>query len=305
MRASRRWIALLGASLTVGVVAACIDALKPDEKGKVDPTDVVTLVGAGDIANCGRSTDELTANLLDTIPGTVFAAGDNAYQDGTATEYANCYHPSWGRHKDRTRPVPGNHEYHTADASGYFDYFNGVGKNDGPAGERGRGYYSFDLGPWHVVALNSEVGVNASSEQIAWLKADLAASTKQCTIAYWHRPRFSSGHHGSSTSMQYLWQALYDAGAEIVVVGHDHHYERFAPQTAAGVADPERGIRQFLVGTGGSGLYTINTPIANSEVQSGTAYGVIKFTLSPGSYTWQFISAAGSTFTDSGSGTCH
>jgi acid phosphatase type 7 len=305
MRAPRRWIALLVASSMLGVVFACSDVLKPDENGNVDPAGAVTLIGAGDIANCGRSTDELTADLLDTIPGTIFAAGDNAYQDGTATEYATCYHPSWGRHKNRTRPVPGNHEYHTLGASGYFDYFNGVGNNNGPAGERGHGYYSYDLGAWHVVALNSEVGVNASSEQIAWLKADLAASTRQCTLAYWHRPRFSSSRHGSSTSMQYLWQALYEAGAEIVVVGHDHVYERFAPQTATGVADPERGIRQFVVGTGGAGLYAFNTPIPNSEVRDNTAYGVIKFTLSPGAYAWRFIPVAGSTFTDSGSGTCH
>ena len=263
------------------------------------------LVGAGDIANCGRSTDELTANLLDTIPGIVFLAGDNAYQNGTTDDYNNCYHPTWGRQKARTRPTPGNHEYNTAEAQGYFDYFNGVGNASGPAGERGKGYYSYDLGAWHIVAINSEIDVSTTSQQLAWLTADLAASTKQCTLAYWHKPLFTSGVRSRFTNMQPIWQALQDAGAEVVVSGHDHHYERFAPQTATGVADPVRGIRMFIAGMGGSGLYDLGTPVANSEVRNNTTYGVIKFTLSTGSYTWEFVPVAGSTFTDSGSGSCH
>lgn len=307
-------IATVSSSGLVRAVAAGSATITATSEGKsgsasitvtAPPGGSVVLVGAGDIANCGRSTDELTANLLDNIPGTVFLAGDNAYVNGTTDEYNNCYHPTWGRQKARTRPSPGNHEYNTADAQGYFDYFNGVGNASGPAGERGKGYYSYDLGAWHVVALNSEIDVSSSSQQMAWLKADLAASTMQCTFAYWHKPLFTSGVRSRFTSIQPLWQALQDAGAEIVVSGHDHHYERFAPQTATGVADPVRGIRMFIAGMGGSGLYDLGTPVPNSEVRNNTTYGVIKFTLSAGSYVWDFVPVAGSTFTDSGSGTCH
>jgi len=256
------------------------------------------LVGAGDIADGGAGA-EATAKLLDGIPGTVFAAGDNAYPDGSANDYAQHYDPTWGRHKARTRPCPGNHEYHQSGAAPYFAYF---GDNAGPAG---RGYYSFDLGDWHVISLNSNIDMRAGSPQEQWLRADLAASTKECTIAFWHHPRFSSGTHGSSTAPQPLWQALYDAGAEIVVVGHDHNYQRFAPQTPAGVADPARGIREFVAGTGGAGLYQFATPIANTEAYNTDTHGVLKLTLGPGTYSWQFIPEAGKTFTDSGQGVCH
>ncbi|MGH7614975.1 MAG: metallophosphoesterase, partial [Gemmatimonadales bacterium] len=221
------------------------------------------LVGAGDIAECGTTGDEATANLLDNVAGTVFTAGDNAYNDGSAANYAQCYAPSWGRHKARTRPSPGNHDYRTADATGYFDYF---GSNAGPAG---LGYYSYNFGNWHIVSLNSNISMSAGSTQEQWLRADLAASTKPCTLAYWHHPRFSSGsHHGSSTGPQPLWQALYDANAEIVVSGHEHNYERFAPQTPTGAADASRGIREFVVGTGGTDFYPSGTAIANSQVRN-------------------------------------
>ncbi len=188
----------------------------------------------------------------------------------------------------------------TSGATGYYNYFGAL------AGPAGRGYYSYDLGAWHIVSLNSNVSMSAGSAQEVWLRADLAASTKTCTIAYWHHPRFSSGsNHGSSTQSAGVWQALYDAGAEIVISGHDHEYERFAPQTPGAAADPARGIREFIVGTGGAGLYSFATPLPNSEVRDNTSFGVLKLTLSDGSYTWEFIPIAGDSFTDSGSGTCH
>jgi hypothetical protein len=265
------------------------------------PPTTEVLVGAGDIATCGSNEDEATAKLLDGIEGTVFTAGDNAYETGTLDEYNTCYNPTWGRHKARTMPSPGNHEYYTAGAAGYFGYFGSV------VGSPGQPYYSYDLGAWHIIALNSNVSMSAGSAQEQWLRADLDASTKQCTIAYWHHPRFSSGTvHGSSTAPQPLWQALYDFGAEIVVSGHEHNYERFAPQTASGSADTARGIREFVVGTGGAPHKNDEgPPLPNSEALNGTTWGVLKLTLGPGTYTWQFVPIAGQTFTDAGSGTCH
>lgn len=260
------------------------------------------LVGAGDIASCSSSGDEATANLLDTIAGTVATFGDNAYESGTTSEYNNCYDPTWGRHKARTMPVPGNHEYYTAGAAGYYSYFGAA------AGDPSKGYYSYDLGAWHIVAINSNdgctiVACGAGSAQEQWLRADLAASPRICTLAYWHHPRFSSGPHGSDAVMRPIWQALYDYGADIVISGHDHDYERFALQDPAGNADP-RGIREFVVGTGGRSHYAIVSPIANSQVHNDQTYGVLKLSLHPAGYDWQFIPIAGGTFTDSGSGTC-
>ncbi len=258
------------------------------------------LVGAGDIATCNATHDEATATLLETIPGTVFTLGDNAYPDGTPADYANCYQSSWGRHKQRTRPAPGNHDYETSRAAGYFGYF-GVA-----AGNPTQGYYSYSLGDWHIIVLNSSIDVRAGSPQERWLRADLAANTKRCALAYWHHARFSSGtRHGSNSDMQPLWQALYDAGADIVLSGHEHNYERFAPQTPDGRADPVSGIRQFVVGTGGKSPYPFGPPLATSEVRNNTAYGVLTLTLAAGSYAWQFVPVSGQTFGDSGSGTCH
>jgi hypothetical protein len=286
--------------LAMVTVAACGKSginLIPTEPPPPPGTTVV-LVGAGDIAD-GSPRAEATAALLDGIPGVVFTAGDNAYPDGTAADYATRYAPTWGRHKARTRPSPGNHDYHTAGAPAYFAYF---GSNAGPAG---RGYYSYDAGEWHIISLNTEINMKAGSPQELWLRADLAAHRNDCTLAYMHRPRFSSGGHGTSPAPQALWQALYEAGAEIVIVGHDHSYQRFAPMTAAGVVDPQRGIREFVVGTGGSGLEQFSTPVANTEAYDDTTHGVLKLTLGPGTYAWKFIPIAGQTYSDSGTGTCH
>jgi hypothetical protein len=254
-------------------------------------------VGAGDIAVCSRTQDEETAKLLDNIPGTVFTVGDNAYPDGTLTQFNDCYEPSWGRHKSRTNPVPGNHDYHVSGAAGYFDYFGAA------AGERSQGYYSYNLGEWHIIALNSEIAHGAGSVQEQWLRADLAANPSVCTLAYWHAPRFSSGQHGNETDSQALWEALYEYGADVVLNGHDHNYERFAPQNPSGQADPN-GIREFVVGTGGAGLRPFLTTQSNSEVRNDIAHGVLKLTLHSTNYDWQFVPVAGQTFTDSGTANC-
>lgn len=267
----------------------------------VEPVADPVLVGAGDIASCYLESDAATAALLDGIDGTVFTVGDNAYLDGTAEEFAGCYEPTWGRHRARTRPAAGNHEYHTTDATPYWDYFGDA------AGDRGKGWYSYDLGGWHVVVLNSVLSLEAGSEQERWLRADLAAHQTTCTVAYWHHPRFSSGsRHGGSPELQPTWQALYDHDADLVLSGHEHHYERFAPQDPSGHADPKRGIRQFVVGTGGGkGHYPFGRVADNSEKRNGDTFGVLKLTLHPTSYDWEFVPVEGKIFRDSGSRACH
>ncbi len=270
------------------------------DQGGPPPTADAVLVGAGDIASCSSTGDEATANLLDSISGTVFTAGDNAYESGTASEFANCYDPTWGRHKARTRPAAGNHEYNTAGASGYYDYFGAA------AGDPQQGYYSYDLGAWHIVVLNSNLNMATGSAQEQWLRSDLAAHPATCTAAIWHHPLFTSGQYAPGVkSTQPLWQALYDSNAEVVVVGHDHDYERFAPQTASGTYDATRGIREFVVGTGGKNLRSFTSVQPNSEVRDTSTSGVLKLTLHATSYDWEFVPVAGHTFTDQGSQACH
>lgn len=287
----------------VALVATLLLSLAPTTLPTVLAADPV-LVGAGDIAKCGPTLPgaEATAKLLDTIPGTVFAAGDLAYDQGTATEFANCYAPTWGRHKARTRPAPGNHEYGTPGATGYYGYFGAA------AGDPAKGYYSYNLGTWHIIVLNSQCtavgGCEAGSPQEQWLRADLAAHPAACTLAYWHHSRFSSSTtHPSDPRFQPFWEALRAARADVVLTGHSHTYERFAPQDPAGRADPN-GLRAFVVGTGGKGLTPFGTPEPNSVVRSHAAFGVLKLTLHPTSYDWQFVPVAGATFTDSGTATC-
>jgi hypothetical protein len=259
----------------------------------------VVLVGAGDIANCDMlGGARATAALLDKIGGTVFTLGDHAYPSGTAKQFEDCYEPTWGRHKGRTRPTLGNHDILTERGRPYFEYF---GDNAGP---RGRGYYSYDLGPWHIISLNGTAVVDAGSPQSRWLREDLASHSSDCVLAYWHMPLFSSGPHGGGSEMKEVWKVLHDAGADVVVNSHDHMYERFAPLNRDGKPDPERGIRVFLVGTGGAGVYKMKKPAAHSEVRDNTTYGVLKFTLRKGRYTWEFIPMAGQAFTDSGSAVC-
>jgi hypothetical protein len=217
-----------------------------------------------------------------------------------------AYHPTWGRVKSISHPVIGNHE---GSGTGYYDYFNGVGVADGPAGPRGKGWYSFDVGTWHLVALNSNcdaVDCTAGSEQEEWLRADLAAHRTSCTLAFWHHPRYSSGHDDNNTFVQPLWEALDDAGAEIVLSGHSHDYERVAPVDPDGTVDQAEGIRQFVVGTGGA-FFTggLGSRIPQSEAAQNTTFGVLFLTLHPTSYDWRFVPEAGETFTDSGSTACH
>jgi len=262
------------------------------------------LVAVGDIAYCGSLGDEATARIVDSLPGTVQLLGDTAYESGTPDEFAGCYEPSWGRFKERTRPAVGDHEYRTAGAAGYFGYFGSS------AGDPAKGYYSYDLGSWHVVVLNSTCdqvgGCGPGSPQEQWLRADLALHPVQCTLAVIPTPRFSSGNvHGNNAAVQPFWQALYDAGADVVLSGDEHVYERFAPQTPTGGADPDFGLRQFTVGTGGRMLYGFSSPLPNSEARYAGGFGVLELTLSPGTYTWRFLSEEGKTFSDSGSSTCH
>ena len=281
------------------------------------PTDtrVATLVGAGDIAECGSSGGpstskaEATAKVLDGVPRNsstvVYTTGDNVYNDGKTSEFNSCYAPTWGRHKDRTRPVPGNHDYNTSGASGYYGYFGAA------AGQAGTGWYSYDLGAWHVIVLNSNCasvgGCQAGSAQEQWLRADLAASAARCTVAMWHHPRFNSGKtHGQNMEVAPLWEALYAYGADVVLNGHVHVYERFAPQRPDATGDNAYGIRQFTVGTGGAPGYAFeNTPRPNSEMRKTGTDGVLKLTLRASGYDFNFLSIAGQTFSDTGSGTCH
>jgi 3',5'-cyclic AMP phosphodiesterase CpdA len=261
------------------------------------------LVGAGDIASCKEDGDSQTAALLDRIEGTVFTLGDNVYPSGTPEQFAECYEPTWGRHKARTRPVPGNHDYRTSGAAGYFGYFGAA------AGDPATGNYSYDLGTWHIIVLNSNCGdiggCGPGSRQERWLIEDLAAHPAPCTAAMWHHPRYSSAEHGDDRHLGPFWKVLYQAGVEIVLSGHDHTYERFAPQDDRGRPDPGHGIRQFVVGTGGKSHYAFETIERDSEVHNNTTFGVLKLTLHPASYDWEFVPVAGGTFTDKGSGTCH
>jgi hypothetical protein len=304
MNQNQRTICVFAAMFSGALTACPNESSTPSSTGPPSDTSRTltaspnppVLIGAGDIATCDRDHDEATANLLDTISGTVFTLGDNAYPDGTASNYADCYDPSWGRHKWRTRPAPGNHEYHVGDAAGYFDYF---GRAAGPSD---RGYYGYWLGSWRIYSLNSEANLDAQAD---WLRRDLAAHPARCVLAYWHQPLFSSGEHGPETEMRPFFTILYEAGAEVVLSGHDHDYERFSPQTPAGSADWSHGITQFVVGTGGKSLRAFGAPLPNSEVRHNDGYGVLKLTLEEGSYTWRFLSEAGQAFTDTGSRPCH
>jgi hypothetical protein len=264
------------------------------------PTDPAFNLGLGTLTACReRSTSDL---VLSQDPDAVFALGDQQYEIGALTDFLSVYDVTWGRFKPITRPALGNHEYGVPDATGYFGYFGSL------AGPAGTGYYSYDLGGWHVVVLNSNCsavgGCQAGSTQEQWLRADLAAHPATCTVAYWHHPRFSSGSHGNTLQVAPLWAALDDAGAELVLSGHDHIYERFAPQDANGNAAP-LGVRELIVGTGGANLVAIDTVQPNSEVRSATTIGVLRLTLHPSSYEWQFLSDPAGGFADSGQDTCH
>jgi acid phosphatase type 7 len=258
----------------------------------------IVVVAAGDIASCEEQGSQLTAMLLDGISGTVLTLGDNAYPHGTIVNYATCYEPTWGRHVGRTRPTPGNHEYETPGATHYYSYFGEV------AGPPGLGYYVFSLGTWDLIALNSEIDVSAASAQVAWLRSYLRSATARCTLAYFHRPLFSSGQNGNTTNMRDIWRVLYEFNADVVLSAHDHMYERFLPQDPNGIGDLTRGIRQFTVGTGGAERTAPVRRTGNSEI-TGTDWGVLKLTLGADDYRWEFVPVPGVGFRDTGSGRCH
>ncbi|HET7441235.1 MAG TPA: metallophosphoesterase [Terriglobales bacterium] len=306
---ARHWIPVLLFALLIypssglysATPAGTHNRAKPDAPATSDPV----LVGAGDIASCDDLAGAIaTAKLLERIPGTIFADGDLAYPAGTDQQFHDCYGPTWGKFKDRTRPAPGNHEYNSAAASGYTRYWGAV------AGDPKKDYYSYDLGTWHIIVLNSECeavgGCGRESPQGQWLRNDLAEHPVLCTLAYFHKPLFSSGKaHGYDPQMKPLWQMLHAGGTDIVVGGHDHHYERFAPQDPNGNPDPKHGVREFVAGTGGKNSHRVMGPaVANSEVRNADTFGVLKFTLHPGSYDWEFVPEEGKTFTDSGSDVC-
>ena len=309
LRVAPRWISLdttkarvsatglvLARDTGVATIVAIAGAVRGSARITTGPA---VLVGAGDIGACDLPGARETGRLLDRIPGTVFTTGDNAYPNGTAGQFASCYDPFWGRQRARTRPTPGSHDYRVPGGAVYYAYFGAA------AGERARGWYAYDLGGWRVYALNSMAPSGAGSEQERWLRADLAARPRRCVLAYWHHARFSSGPHHTSPRTAALFQALYDAGADVVVVGHDHLYERFAPLAPDGTPNPARGVRQFVVGTGGGRLYDFGRVERGSEFRYNAGWGVLKLTLYPRGYTWQFLGVDGARVIDSGSGACH
>ena len=289
------------ASLTVHAQAGAAPAGNPHQ--------TVTLVGAGDIATCKHiESAKATAKLIEGIPGTVFAAGDLAYEKGSSEEFKDCYDPAWGAFKDRTKPALGNHEYGDHRAAGYFQYWGAQ------AGPEDKGYYSYDLGNWHVIVLNTNCNIKAmggcgqGSPQETWLREDLAKHPTSCILAYGHHPLFSSGlfkKHALHPELRPFWEDLYAAHADLFLAGHEHSYERFAPQDLDGKPDPAHGIREIVVGTGGKSHDPLGMPTPNSEVREWKTYGVLKLTLSPGEYHWEFIPVEGSQFQDSGDGVCH
>jgi hypothetical protein len=279
-------------------------SVAPSPTALTGPTGDPILIGAGDIADCESDGDEATAALLDGLPGTVFTAGDNVYPSGTIESFEACYTPSWGRHLARTRPAPGNHDRPGESLDGYVAYYGAAGT--GPDGEP---WYAYDLGTWHIIVLDSNCtdvgGCDPDSPQGRWLASDLAASRARCTLAIWHHPRFSSGdEHGNDPAMDPLWRTLYAAGADVVVNGHDHDYERFAPQDPDGNEDRARGMRQFVIGTGGTALRGFDDPVANSELRAAVSHGLLEFTLRDGGYDWRFIPTRGD-FSDRGTASCH
>lgn len=257
------------------------------------------LVGAGDISVCDDDGDNHTSELLASIPGEIFTLGDNSNQRGSPEQYTDCFDYSWGRYMGRLHPVPGNHDYAYDGGTSYFNYFGAA------AGEYGKGYYSYDVGTWHIIAINSLIDVVDGSSQAQWLRDDLAAHPALCSLAYWHYPRWSSGANGNFVEMDPIIRILYDHNVDIVLSANDHIYERFSPQNPSGALDIARGIREFVVGTGGATHHEFGTIRPNSEVRNNDTFGVLQFLLYPDGYAWEFIPVRGSSFSDSGFDYCH
>lgn len=294
-------------------------ATVPTPPASPPPASPATVLAAGDMVVCGDRTATLMAELVEGLPGDILSLGDHVYMSGTHREFAECFHPSWGRHRHRTWPAPGNHEYETAGAEGYFGYFGAR------AGTPGLGYYTLTLGAWRVYSLNSEVPAGPGSAQYEWLRQELASATPPlargqqageadspaaattsapCALAYWHKPVRSSSKHGDNAVMRSIWQLLYEHGVEVVLAAHDHAYERFAPLDHRLQLDVDRGIRSFVVGTGGAPLYAFPNVKPHSEAR-GLAHGVLRLVLNADGYEWDFVALGGQAFADSGSARCH
>src|SRR2546428_2267009 len=302
-----RWyyaLALAIAILSLTIISAEAKQTRAKASAAADPV----IAAAGDIACDQAGTpggsdcqQQATSDLLvgAHLAG-VLTLGDQQYEDGALAAFQSFYDPTWGRVKSITHPAPGNHEFGTSKATGYFSYFGAA------AGPAGQGYYSYDIGAWHLISLNSNCGdaggCNPSYPQERWLKSDLAAHAGHCTLAYWHQPHFTSGPHGNDDGggTGAFWGDLYASGADIVLSGHDHDYERFARQTPTGQPDPARGIREFVVGTGGRSHYSFKSPQPNSEARNQDTFGVLELTLHPSSYDWRFVPVPGQTFTHPG-----
>ena len=294
-------VAAVLAILVIGGAGALVYVLQRGAEAEQAAASAI-IVGAGDIAGCESASDSETAALLTSIGGTVFTLGDNAYPDGTPEQFAECYAPTWGRERHRTRPSIGSHDFGAGDAAGYYGYFGDL------AGTPGQGWYSYEAGPWHVVVLNSvcldDPGFCAGQDQLAWLDRDLSENRRPCIAAYWHTPRYSSGsEHGNDPLVQPFWDRLVAAGADVILNGDDHHYERFAPMDAAGREDPA-GVRQFIVGTGGAGVRPLGEVHPASEFQQTERHGVLRLTLRAADYEWAFLAAPDGAILDSGTAAC-
>jgi hypothetical protein len=305
-----RFRVIIGSALVVLIVgvALLLAALLHSGADSAPENANAVLLAAGDIAECDHQGDEATARILAEYPhATIATLGDNAYQEGTLKEFEDCYATTWGKFKDRTMPATGNHDESTKNAQGYWDYF---GSSGGPYDKY---YYSYDLGSWHVVVLNSDCwrvdGCAIDDPQAAWLRHDLEQHPTLCTLAYWHRPPFSSGRYGApneTARVRPLWRVLNEQGADVLLTGHEHSYERFAPMDAEGKLDNAEGVRLFVVGTGGGNLRLFeNPPLPTTETRQDDTWGVLKLDLKPTGYDWNFLPVAGSSFSDSGAGSCH
>ena len=298
LHATRWWLAVIAAATLTGCGTT-------RETAEVPVNDEGTIIyAAGDIAQCGKKPPAetgaaRTAGLLAETTGPILALGDLAYPNGSYADFATCFQPTWGELKPRILPAPGNHEYLTPRAGPYFAYFGAA------AGEPGKGYYSTRIGAWHIVALNSNIDAETGSAQERWLRDDLAANRVKCTLVFWHHPVFTSAGRGFDPKMQDIWKTLYAAGVDVVLNGHEHQYERFALQNPEGARDPLRGIREFVVGTGGANTGVFGITQLNSESRETGIFGALRLTLREDGYTWKFLPVAGQKFNDSGEGRCH
>lgn len=313
MHFPHRFFCVLACAIALaGVLSGC-----QSDKGTRDDAASTALLSdkgiavytAGDIADCRKRIPQksgaaktaalIASRLADDDHAVVLTLGDHTYPVGLLTEFSDCYHPTWGQFKQRTYPTPGNHEYYTPNAVGYYSYF------DNAAGPDQHGYYSFEIGNWHVVSINSYLKPEQHQAQLEWLKADLEKHNTHCTLAYWHHPLYSSGGHGNNAQMAQAWKLLHAANAELVLASHDHDYERFAPQDAEGRLDEKRGIRQFVVGTGGAKLTPLRFRKANSQTSDNSTHGVLKLVLKESGYEWEFLPVDKEGFSDRGAALCH